>query len=109
MNLAENKFEPETEMEKREVMKEKLYRYKTIVTKKDKILKATVEQVKSMKLSIETLKHDVNMSAEVEQNKETLIKEKKAEVSEATKKYKHIEKELKSVKDQNNINIDSPD
>ena len=50
-------------------MKEKLLGYKTIMTKKDKILKATVEEVKSLKHSTEALKHDVAMSAQVETHK----------------------------------------
>ena len=69
-DLAENAFDPITENDKRDVMKEKLKMYKSIVTKKDKILKATSEEVK-------TLKHDVAMSREVEAHKETLVNKKR--------------------------------
>ena len=107
VDLAENGFNQETEEEKREIMKEKLARYKSIMTKKDKILKATIEQVKSLNLSTETLKHDIAMSAQVEQNKENLINKKENDVKEANNKLKKLENEFKKMKDQNNVNIES--
>ena len=106
-DLADTAFDPQTEQVKRGVMKEKLNRYKDIMTKKDRILKATVEEVKSLKLSTETLKHDISMSKQVENHKETLIIEKENELKAASTRVKNLEKELKTTKEQNKANIDS--
>ena len=64
-------------------MKDKLLRYKNIITKKDKILKAKIDEMKSLKLIAETLKHDIAMSIQVEKHKETLVNEKENKLKAA--------------------------
>ena len=106
-DLADSAFDPETEKEKRDILKEKLLRYNTIMRKKENILKATLEEIKSLKLSEETLKHDVVCRTEVQKNQETLINQKENEVKEITKRFKNLEKITQKIKDENKINIDS--
>ena len=99
-DLAENAFNPVTEKNKRDTLKDKLHRYKNIMTKKDKILKAKLEEVNK-------LKHDVAMSKQVETHKENLVNDKENELKAASTRFKNIEKDLKTVEDQNKTNIDS--
>ena len=99
-DLADAAFDPVSEKDKRENIKDKLNRYKHIMTKKDLILKAKIEEIKF-------LKHDVAMSKQVETHKETIVSEKETELKLASTRFKNLEKELKTVKEQNKTNIDS--
>ena len=99
-DLAENAFDPVTEKDKRDVMKDKINRFKNIMTKKDKILKDTMEKSKN-------LKHDVAMSRQVETHKEALVNEKENDLKAASTRFKNLEKELKTAKEHNRTNIDS--
>ena len=93
-DLADNAFDPVTDKEKREAMKDKLHRYRNIMTKKDEILKAKIEEVKS-------LKHDVDMSKQVETHKESLVNEKENKLKAVSTQFKNLKKELKTVNSTN--------
>ena len=59
------------------------------MTKKDKILKATMEEVK-------TLKHEIDMSRQVKTNKESLVNKKEKELKSASRTLKRNLKHLKN-------------
>ena len=63
--ITETVIEPDTEMETRNDIKDTLTRFKVIMTKKDKVINAIGEQVKSLTLSTEAIKHDAKMQEEV--------------------------------------------
>ena len=73
--LTEDVIAPEEEKETRENIKEKLARYKSIMNKKNNIIKAASEEIKSLKLSKEAYKHDSKMQEDIlEQQKRDLDK-----------------------------------
>ena len=73
--LTENVIAQEEEKETRENIKEKLTRYKSIMIKRDNIIKAASEEIKSLNLSKEAYKHDLKMQEDIlEQQKKDLDK-----------------------------------
>ena len=96
--LTEININPETESETRAFLKEKLERYRTIMTNKNKIIGSIQGKVKSLDLSCQTVKHDYKMSEEV-------VEEQKKKLEEAGNKLKKVESEHKKAKEQHNANI----
>ena len=83
--FTQNIIEPENEAEVRNALKEKLERYKTIMVKKDNIIKETVEAVKSQKLSISAVKHDAAMMAEIQDDHMVELAENRQEIENLNK------------------------
>ena len=89
---------PETESETRAFLKEKLLRYRTIMTKKNNIIGSIQEKVKGLDIAAQAMKHDYKMSEEV-------VVEQKTKLEEAENKLKKVESEHKKAKEQHNANI----
>ena len=84
--------------ETRAFLKEKLLRYRIIMTKKNKIIGSVQEKVKSLDLSAQAVKHDYKMSEEV-------VERQKKKLEEAENKLKKVECERKKATEQHNANI----
>ena len=99
--ITESVIEPESEKETREGIKETLKRFKIIMIKKDKVIKAIGDQVKCLKLSTEAIKHDTKMQDEVleEQKKDIENVQKKNE--KIVKEKAEVVKELKVMRESN--------
>ena len=99
--ITQDVITPELEKETRDNLKDKLTRYKSIMSKKENIMKATSEEIKSLKLSKEASKHGVVLQ-------EQIIERQKKELDDSQKKnqkmkteQENIHKELEMVRESN--------
>ena len=99
--ITQTVIEPETEKETREDIKKTLTRFKTIMTKKDKVIKATGEQVKSLKLSTEAIKHDTKMQDEILEEQKKDIEKVQKKNYKMTKEKVEVLKELEVMREYN--------
>ena len=99
--ITQTVIEPETEKETREDIKKTLTRFKTIMTKKDKVIKAIGEQVKSLKLSTEAIKHDSKMQDEILEEQKKDIEKVQKKNDKMTKEKVEILKEIEVMREYN--------
>ena len=103
--ITDNVIEPDTEKNTRDDIKETLKRFKVIMTKKDKVINVIREQVKSLKLSTEAIKHDSNMQDEVLEEQKKDIENVQKKNDKMAKEKAELLKELKLVRELNgNLN-----
>ena len=95
--LVQKDVNPEKEKENKEEILEKLARFTVIKSRKDKIMNELRENVKMLKLSTETLKHDYNLSTEVEVKQRKELVDYKEEVERVKKKAKTLKDRNKSI------------
>ena len=90
-------------------MMDKLTRYKSIMTQKNKIIKLDQEKVKMLQLSNETLKHDFNMSNQIVENQKKQLDyqqnqmEKTGNAKKLEKANNVLSKELDEIRESNSI------
>ena len=99
--ITQTVIEPDTEKETREDIKDTLTRFKIIMNKKDKVIKAIGEQVKSLKLSTEAIKHDAKMQDEILEEQKKDIEKAQKKNEKITKEKVEVIKELKLMRESN--------
>ena len=86
--LTQRDFDPDTDMENKRKSKEKLDRYRTIMTRKTELQKKTGDKVKQLEEQIGHMKHDATLQEEVVENAKISLDEKDKEITEAGKQLK---------------------
>ena len=104
-NLAENEFDPDMANEVKEKTKEKLKRYKAIMTKKTGLQKKTEQNVKQLDEQISRLKNDAVLREEVLDNKEISLNEKDKEIEDMLKEKKKIKEKHDKLQQENTNNL----
>ena len=96
--ITQNVINPDTEKDTRDTIKVKIERYKSIMHKKNKVIKEAMEKVKA-------LEHDANCRTEIEDNQKIEIDEKDAENALLKSHLKKEEKEHEKSKNQYKADI----
>ena len=86
--LTQSDFDAETDKENKQKLKEKLYRYRTIMMKKTELQKQTGEKVKQLKQELVYMKHDASLHDEVVENAKITLDEKDKEITDMGKQLK---------------------
>ena len=98
--ITQNVIDPDTEKETRDNIKIKLDRYKSIMVKKNELIKETMEKIKR-------LEHDSSLSAQVVERQKGELDEKNSEKAVIKGQLKKEEKEHEKLKNQYKSSIET--
>ena len=104
-NLAESEFNPNTAKEIKEKTKEKLVRYRTIMSKKTDLQKKAEQKVKQLEVQLAQVKHDAVLQEEIIENKNITLDEKEKEIDDIRKEMKKTEDMQEKGQQENEINL----